>query len=114
MKNITFAALLALLASCGTLHSVTSIEANQSFVLGQGRHGSYKAKVLNVGNQPVEIFIQAKDCAAKTSIGILKPGEKSMYPVKANSTVMLKNLGPSTAQMKLDVKGDTDLSMGYQ
>ncbi|HRH34262.1 MAG TPA: hypothetical protein PKY12_04350 [Catalimonadaceae bacterium] len=114
MKTLIVALLSGVLSSCGVLHSVTSIEANKSFVLGQGKHGSYKARVKNVGSQPVEIFIQEMGNPALTSLGILKPGEENFYPVKSNTMVMLKNIGNSTAEMKLDVKGDTGLSMGYQ
>jgi hypothetical protein len=114
MKKLAFGIFAAILASCGSLHSVTTIEANKSFVLGQGRHGSYKAKVQNIGDHPVEVFVQQPDNGPVVSLGVLKPREINNYPVKANTTVMLKNLGSSPATLKLDVKGDTDLSMGYK
>jgi hypothetical protein len=116
MKTILLSILIALglLSSCNSLHSVTTIDPAKSFVLGQGKHGSYKARVQNVGEEPVEVFCQTSGSSAPFSLGILKPGQKAFYPVPSNSMVMLKNLGSGKAQMQLVVKGDTDLSMGYQ
>lgn len=101
------------MVSCNTLNSVTSIDPQQSFVLGKGIHGRYKAKVKNVGNHPIEVFVQPQNEMA-FSLGLLKPGDKTTYSIKANSTVILTNKGSASAEVKLNVKGDTNLSMSYQ
>jgi hypothetical protein len=43
------------------LTSTTYIEANKSFVLGEGKHGSYYAKITNKGETDVEVFAIAEN-----------------------------------------------------
>ncbi len=119
MKNQILASFISLfvltsLNSCGSLHSVTRIDSNASFVLGEGKHGAYKAIVRNVGKQDVAIYQQPAGMMEPVYLGVLKPGESARYPVASNTKIVLKNQGNGEAQMELKVKGDTDLSMGYQ
>jgi hypothetical protein len=95
------------------LTSSTIIEPNQSFVLGEGKHGSYKAKITNNGNVDVEVFGEREN-EEKTSLGVLKPKDKSEYNVEKNTKVIFKNLGDKTATIGIKLSGDTSLSMGYK
>ena len=95
------------------LTSTTIIEAKQSFVLGEGKHGGYTAKVVNKGNVDVEVFTAAEKEERK-SLGILKPNDKSEYNVARNTQVIFKNLGDKTATIGIKLSGDTGLSMGYK
>lgn len=115
MKNTLLLGLVSILALCsfGGLHSVTYIEPGQTFVLGEGQHSAFKAKAENIGQQPVEIFLKPQG-KAEVTLGILKPGDQARYPVAANTTVRLKNLGQGKAEIKLHIKGDTDLGMEYE
>ncbi len=95
------------------LTSTTIIEANQSFVLGEGKHGGYNAKLVNKGNVEIEIFTENED-GEKKSVGVLKPQEKAEFTIIKNTKVIFKNLGNETATIGIKLSGDTSLSMGYK
>lgn len=96
-----------------SLNSTTYIEANQSFVLGEGKHGSYSAKVINKGNVDVEVF-SASENEERKPLGVLKPKDKSEYNVPKNKQVIFKNLGARTAVIGISISGETSLSMNYK
>jgi hypothetical protein len=91
----------------------TYIEANKSFVLGEGKHGSYFAKIINKGETDVEVFIERENEERK-SLGVLKPNGKGEYNVAKNTLVIFKNLGDKTAIIGIKLSGETNLSMGYK
>jgi hypothetical protein len=95
------------------LTSNTIIEPNQSFVLGEGKHGDYKAKIINKGEVDVEVFGEREDEERK-SLGVLKPNDKNEYNIAKNTKVIFKNLGNKTATISIKLSGDTGLSMGYK
>ncbi len=96
-----------------SLTSTTFIEANQSFVLGEGKHGSYTAKIINKGNVEVEVFT-ALENEARKSLGVLKPDDKGEYNVAKDMQVVFKNLGAEKAVINIKLSGETNLSMGYK
>ena len=95
------------------LTSTTYIEVNQSFVLGEGKHGGYYAKIVNKGGVEVEVFAAAENEERK-SLGVLKSGDKGEYNVAKNTQVIFKNLGDKTATIGIKLSGETSLSMGYK
>lgn len=95
------------------LTSTTVIEANQSFVLGEGKHDGYKAKIVNKGKVDIEIFTEAEKEERK-SVSILKPNDKADFKILKNTKVIFKNLGNETATIGIKLSGDTGLSMGYK
>ncbi|NJM53329.1 MAG: hypothetical protein HC846_07990 [Blastocatellia bacterium] len=95
------------------LTSTTVIEANQSFVLGEGKHAGYKAKIVNKGKVDIEIFTEAEKEERK-SVGVLKPNDKADFKILKNTKVIFKNLGNETATIGIKLSGDTGLSMGYK
>lgn len=96
-----------------SLTSTTYIEANQSFVLGEGRHDGYAAKVVNKGEVDVEVF-SAFENEPRKSLGVLKPDDKDEYQVTKNTQIIFKNLGAKKAVIGIKLAGDTNLSMGYK
>jgi hypothetical protein len=96
-----------------SLTSTTIIEPNQSFVLGEGKHGGYTAKIINKGKTDVEVFAAAENEERK-SLGVLKPKDKGEYNVAKNTQVIFKNLGDKTATIGIKLAGETNLSMGYK
>lgn len=96
-----------------SLTSTTVIEPNQSFVLGEGRHGGYNVKVVNKGKTEVEIFSAAEN-EEKKSLAVLKPKQKGEFKIAENMQVIFKNLGSETAVIGINLTGDTSLSMGYK
>ena len=95
------------------LTSTTYIEANKSFVLGEGKHGGYFAKITNKGETDVEVFGKRENEERK-SLGVLKPDDKGEYNVAKNTQVIFKNLGDKTATIGIKLSGETNLSMGYK
>lgn len=95
------------------LTSTTVIEANQSFVLGEGKHDGYKAKIVNKGKVDIEILTETEKEERK-SVGILKPNDKADFQILKNTKVIFKNLGNETATIGIKLSGDTSLSMGYK
>ncbi len=95
------------------LTSTTVIEPNKSFVLGEGKHGGYKAKLVNKGQVDIEIFTQLENESA-VSTGILQPDEKVEFTIAKNTKAIFKNLGNETATLGIKLSGDTSLSMGYK
>ncbi len=124
MKNIILSALIILgfvgafqafggMSLLDTLTSTTTIEPNQSFVLGGGKHDSYNAKITNKGKVDIEVFTERENEERK-SLGVLKPNDRSEYSVAKNTKVIFKNLGDKTATIGIKLLGDTGLSMGYK
>ena len=99
--------------SSDSLTSTTYIEANQSFVLGEGKHGSYTAKIVNKGKVDVEVFTEPVN-EAKKSLGVLKPKDAGEYNVAEDTQVIFKNLGREKAVIGIKLSGETNLSMGYK
>jgi hypothetical protein len=95
------------------LTSTTVIEPNKSFVLGEGKHDGYRAKLVNKGNVDIEIFTEVENENAK-SVGVLKPNDKVNFSILKNTKVIFKNLGQETATIGIKLSGDTNLSMGYK
>ena len=95
------------------LSSTTYIDPNKSFVLGEGRHGSYKAKIINKGKVDIEVFVQPLD-KERVSVGVLKPNAVDEYRIEKDTKVIFKNLGDETATIGIKLSGDTSLSMGYK
>ncbi len=103
-----------LLASCRSLTSVTTIEANKSFVLGEGKHGSYSAQIKNVGSDLIEVFM-VNSSKTINSLGILKVNQSATYQVPENHEVQFKNLSPlKNGVIEIKANGDTNLTMGYK
>jgi hypothetical protein len=95
------------------LTSTTVIEPNKSFVLGEGKHDGYRAKLVNKGSVDIEIFTEVENENAK-SVGVLKPNDKVNFSILKNTKVIFKNLGNETATIGIKLSGDTNLSMGYK
>lgn len=99
-------------ASCA-LHSVTSIDPLKSFELGEGQHGRYNANIKNISSVNVEILTHPLD-GEKKSVATLKPNEQINLSVEKNTKAIFKNASKSKAAIKIDLNGDTGLSMGYK
>lgn len=105
---------LFIIQSCASLTSQTLIEPNKTFVLGEGIHLAYSAKVKNTGNEDIEIFKQELE-GEKVSVGILKVNQQETYKIPRNTAVFFQNLS-KYKQVKIDIelRGTTNLSMGYK
>lgn len=114
MKQLlTLVCALVTLVSCSTLTSNTVIKPNDSFILGNNEHGTFKVKLQNVSKNDLEVY-QAPIKGGKHSSQVVKPNEHVMVSVDANTTLYIVNKSTDTASVKLNVSGDLGLSMGYQ
>ncbi len=112
MKTIlTTLALTLLLSSCA-LTSNTTIKPNDSFVLGNNQHGSFKVKLKNVSKDNLEVY-HAPIEGGKHSSQKVKPNEYATVKVDRNTALIISNASKDTASVDLKVTGDTGLSMGY-
>jgi hypothetical protein len=112
MTKYLYFFLLALLSACA-LHSNTTIKANDSFILGNNPHGTFKVKLENVSKNNLEVY-HAPIAGGKHSTVIVKPNEKVSLKVDANTALFIQNKSNEEASVNLKVTGDLELSMGYQ
>ena len=113
MKTIFIPLILSiLLISCGSLTSNTIIKPNDSFVLGNNKHGSFKVKLKNVSRNNLEVF-HALINGGKHSSQKVKPNESATVKVDRNTALVISNTSEDTASVDLKVTGDIGLSMGY-
>ncbi len=112
--SITFALIVLLFTtSCKTLTSTTTIEANNSFVLGNNTHGFYNVKLKNISNHSIAIY-QKTLMDSVHSFATIKPRETVHVYADKNTALIIENKSTSQAQVELHVGGDTNLSMGYK
>lgn len=117
MKNVIVSfVLVTLLASChifGRLHSVTTIQPMDSFILGNNEHGSFKVKVKNISSVDLEVY-HAPVAGGRHSSQIIKPSQSVKIKVDRNTALNIVNNSKTIADVELNVTGDTGLSMGYK
>ena len=111
MKNLLFLLVAGLLLQSCALHSRTTIGPRKAFELGDGTHGSFKARVYNDSDIPVEICSAGMGQSEKKLI-TLKPGQQKTVRIAADTKAIFKNNSDKEAAVKLKVTGDTGLSMG--
>lgn len=114
-KQLFLLALLVMLGTtaCNTLHSVTTIEPQNSFVLGNNEHNKFSVQLTNQGNNPLEIW-RTPISGGKHSYLKVLPNEKVSIKVEKNTALRIENNSNNTTNVKLKVNGDLGLSMGYQ
>jgi len=112
MKKILSALALAVVFTSCSLTSNTIIKPNDSFVLGNNQHGSFKVKLKNVSKNNLEVY-HAPISGGKHSSQNVKPNQNTTIKVDRNTALIISNTSKDTASVDLKVTGDTGLSMGY-
>ena len=114
MKNlIIFCLALVVFATSCALTSNTIIKANDSFVLGNNQHGSFKVKLRNVSKEDITVY-QAPIGGGTHSPQIVKPYQWAKVSVDKNTALIVANKSVETVSVDLKVVGDLGLSMGYK
>jgi hypothetical protein len=117
MKSLlTLFATLLFITSCsvfGSLSSNTSIKPNESFVLGNNQHGTFKVKLKNISNHDLKISMTPITGGTHSPI-IVSPNETVILKVGSNTALVIENKSNESASADLYVTGDTGLSMGYK
>jgi len=111
MKNVLILLVAGLLLQSCALHSRTTIGPRKAFELGDGTHGSFKARVYNDSDVPVEICSAGLGQSEKKLL-TLQPGQQKTVRFAADTKAIFKNSNDKEAVVKLKVTGDTGLSMG--
>lgn len=102
--------------SCGMFGSLTSnttIKANDSFVLGNNEHGTFKVKLKNVSKNSLRVFMKPITGGSHSPIEV-KPNETVTVKAERDTALIIENNSNETASVNLYVTGDTGLSMGYK
>ena len=102
-----------LIASCSSLTSTTSIEARNSFVLGNNQHGVFSVRLKNISSTDV-IIHRAPVEGGQHSFETIKPFQTVTVTVEKNTALIIDNQSTDQARVELLVRGDTGLSMGYK
>ncbi len=118
MKNIIITAIVltflnASCASFGKFTSTTYIKANDTFILGNNKHGAFSVKLKNVSSNDLEIW-RAPITGGQHSPLTVKPDETVEVKVEKNTALKIENKSNDKATVKLLINGDTGLSMGYK
>jgi hypothetical protein len=115
MKKLLLSSLFLSLSfySCRSLSSVTSIKANDAFILGNNKHGDFEVKLKNISNQDLELWETPIDGGRHSAL-IVKPKQTVKVKVDKNTALRVNNNSGEEASVELLVKGDLGLSMGYQ
>ncbi|MDG2433821.1 hypothetical protein [Flavobacterium sp.] len=117
MRNFALTTALAILtSSCGifgSLNSNTSIKPNDSFVLGNNEHGSFKVKLKNVSKNEIDVY-EAPISGGTHSRLTVKPNESRVVKVDRNTALVFENKSTDYASVDLKVTGDIGLSMTYK
>lgn len=117
MKKFLLVCLFAFsLMSClpfNSLNSTTNIKANDEFILGNNMHGKFYANVTNISNFEIFIWQYPNDGGRHSPIN-LKPYMSARVTVDKNTSLRFENHSNEEVAVKLKVKGDLGLSMGYK
>ena len=102
-----------LLAACTTLHSTTTIRANDAFILGNNKHGRFSASLKNVSTSAITVW-QYPIEGGRHSPLTLQPAANVKVRVDRNTALRIENSSEKSVDVQLVVKGDVGLSMGYK
>lgn len=115
-KIIATSFLFVFITSCSifsTLNSNTSIKPNESFVLGNNEHGSFKVVLKNISNHDLRL-VMAPVSGGTHSPLIVSPNETIKLKTDKNTALIIENKSTEPANVALKVTGDIGLSMGYK
>jgi hypothetical protein len=115
-KFIAIVTIVIATTSCSMFKTVTSnttIQPNDSFVLGDNVHGEFSVKFKNVSKNAVTVY-RAPNDGGKHSFVTVQPNQTIKVKVEPNTALVVENSSNQVASVDLVVKGDTGLSMGYK
>lgn len=115
-KLFATAFLFVFVSSCRVFNSLTSntaIKPNESFVLGNNEHGTFKVTLKNMSNHELKL-IMAPITGGTHSPVIVTPNETVKIKADKDTALIIENKSPEPANVDLKVTGDVSLSMGYK
>jgi hypothetical protein len=105
--------LVALTTSCRSLTSMTTIEPNNSFILGNNEHAAYSVNLQNTSSKDITVY-KAPIAGGTHSPQVVKPRQKVTVNVEKNTALIVENKSTKKVDVALKIVGDTNLSMGYK
>ena len=108
-----FALVFFTFGACRSLTSLTTIPANDSFMLGNNPHNAYSVTLRNESRKTITIYQLSLSGEVKGTI-LAEPQKWLSVTVPANTALQIKNKADVAANVALKVYGDTNLSMGYK
>ncbi|CAN5424805.1 hypothetical protein BH09BAC3_BH09BAC3_06400 [soil metagenome] len=112
-RSFVIVAIYLFLTSCATLTSNTEIKANDSFILGNNEHGSFKVVLKNSSDVDLEVY-HAPVGGGRHSSQLVKPKKTISVDVDKNTALVINNPSGNKVNVELLVSGDLGLSMGYK
>jgi hypothetical protein len=113
---LTFGCSALFMTSCGIFNSLTStttIGPQNSFVLGNNKHGAFSVDLKNISDTALRIHLAPIDGGTHSPV-VVQPNQKASLKVDKNTAVVIANASNENADVELKVHGDTGLSMGYK
>ena len=96
-----------------SLTSGLSVPPGETFRLGGGQRGGFTAAATNKGRVAAELFV-LRD-GERLEIATLQPSERGAFRFEAGDALLVRNGDrDTTAQLRVEVRGDTNLSMVYE
>jgi hypothetical protein len=115
-KTIAVTFLFVFISSCSifsSLNSNTTIKPNDSFILGNNKHGKFKVTLKNISNHELRIFMAPISGGTHSPV-IVVPNETVKVKADKNTALVIENKSSEQANVTLKVTGDIGLSMGYK
>ena len=110
---LVFSVVAMSLTACKTFHSGTYIPPKERFELGNNTHNGFKARVTNASTSVISLY-HAPINGGTHSPQDLAPGQTVRVRVDKNTALFFKNPSADTSLIKLAIRGDLGLSMGYK
>ena len=89
VRTLSILAMVTACASWSSLHSETSIDAGQAFLLGGSQAGRFSATVRNTGAVPVEVFVESG--GARRPVIVLAPDSSIEAAFEAREMAVFSN-----------------------
>ena len=112
MKMLWILSLLLLSTGCA-FKSTTYIKPNDRFILGDNPHGKVRLKLTNTSNQTIFTENHPIDGGSHSPTSI-NAGKTKRVKVEKNTALHIINNSTDTIAVKLKVRGDLNLSMGFK
>ena len=115
MKKLLIALIILIItaSSCKTVYSTTSIEPKKSFVLGDNEHGAFEVTIKNISNDDLDLC-QMPNGGTKQLIQVLNSSKSATVKIEKNTALYIDNKSDNKASVELNLKSNTNLSMGYK
>ncbi len=114
-RIISLLAVLALTSGCASwsgLHSKTSIDAGQAFLLGGAQAGRFRATVKNIGAVPVSVLVESG--GLRRPVIVLAPDSTVEAEFQIREMAVFSNSSNIRALIRVDIRGGDSRNLGMR